>query len=81
MTTVIKETSEDVISIPAELMRQLGLRTGERVQATIENGALRVKRIEPFLALRGTLAGDTAFDKAMQEINDAWQSWSTPASA
>lgn len=81
MTTVIKASEDDVISIPADMMRQLGLRPGERVQATIENGMLRVKRIESFLALRGVLAGDIAFDKAMQEINDAWLSWSTPASA
>lgn len=81
MTAVIKGASDDVISIPAGLMEQLGLHEGELVQATVENGTLRVKRIESFLALRGKLAGDEAFDKALKEIDAAWQSWSTPASA
>lgn len=81
MTTVVKGNVDDVISIPADLMRQLGLRDGERVQATVENGVLRVKRIESFLALRGKFAGDDAFEKAIKEIDMSWQSWSTSASA
>lgn len=81
MTVIVKSAANDVISIPASLIEQLGLRDGDRVKTSIEGGELRVIKLNRFLALRGALADDATFDQAMKQMDEFWQSWTTPASA
>jgi antitoxin component of MazEF toxin-antitoxin module len=81
MSLVIKRSDERSISIPPRLMAELHLREGDEVKAIIEGDTLRLERLDKFLSLRGALADDDAFDRAMEQIDRAWQSWTAPASA
>ena len=81
MATIIKSTSEDAISLPARLLVGLNLRDGDEVKVTVEGQTLRLARLDQFLSLRGALASDEAFDRAMNFIDRAWQAWTIPASA
>lgn len=46
----------------------------------IDGQTLPLTPLEQFLALRGTLRDDPAFDQAMDYLDQAWQSWTTPSS-
>ena len=81
MTIVVKSSDEDAIAIPTRLMAALKLHEGDEVKAIVEGETLRLTRLDWFLALRGVLADDEEFDRAMEQIERAWQSWTTPASA
>jgi antitoxin component of MazEF toxin-antitoxin module len=81
MTIVVKSSDEDAIAMPTQLMAALRLREGDEVKAIVEGETLRLTRLDRFLALRGVLADDEEFDRAMEQIDRAWQSWTTPASA
>jgi len=81
MTLVVKSSDEDTISLPARLMTVLNLREGEAIKAIVEGQTLRLARLSSFLNLRGALADDEAFDRALEFIDRAWQSWTRPASA
>jgi antitoxin component of MazEF toxin-antitoxin module len=81
MAIRIKSTSEDAISLPAHLLAGLKLREGDEVTVTVEGQTLRLARVDLFLSLRGALASDDDFDRAMEFIDRAWQAWTTPASA
>ena len=76
MTIPVKKSEQNVIRIPAELMNALNLHEGDQVQAIISGKTLRLTRITKFLELRGALANDTAFDNAMEWIDQAWQTHS-----
>jgi antitoxin component of MazEF toxin-antitoxin module len=77
VTIIIKSSDENTISLPAQLMEELNLREGDEVKAILEGETLRLTRLDKFLALRGVLADDKAFDEAMQFLERAWQSWTT----
>jgi len=81
MATVIKSNAEDSISLPAHLLAGLNLREGDEVKVTVEGQTLRLARLDQFLSLRGALEGDDAFDRAMDDIDRAWQAWTLPNSA
>ena len=81
MAIIIKSADEDTISIPARLMATLRLREGERVNAVVNGDTLRFARLDQFLKLRGALADDEAFDRAIEWIDRAWQTWTMPLSA
>ena len=80
MTVVIRSSDEQHISIPISLMAQLNLREGDEVKAIVEGHTLRLERLDKFLRLRGALANDIAFDEAMKYLDQAWQTWTLPAS-
>lgn len=81
MAIIIKRSTEDAISLPARLLAGLNLRDGDEVKVTVEGQTLRLARLDQFLDLRGALAADEAFDRAMDFIDRAWQAWTIPASA
>lgn len=81
MVVVVKSSDENTISLPVQLMERLSLRDGDEVQAVLDGQTLRLARLRDFLSLRGVLADDEAFDRAMEFIDQAWQSWTTPNSA
>ncbi|MCC7352337.1 MAG: AbrB family transcriptional regulator [Anaerolineae bacterium] len=81
MTIVVKSTDEDAISLPAGLMAVLNLREGDAIKAIVDGQTLRLARLDKFLALRGILADDEAFDRALASIDRAWKSWTIPISA
>lgn len=81
MTIIVKSSTEDAISLPGRLMAVLGLREGDAVKATVDGQTLRLTRLDRFLALRGALADDDAFDRAIELIDQAWKSWTIPDSA
>lgn len=81
MTVVVRSSDEDQISIPSRLMEELHLREGEEIKATVQGETLRFGRLNGFLALRGALAGDSAFDDAMELIEHQWRAWTAPGSA
>ena len=49
--------------------------------AIIEGQTLHLARVEAFLSLRGALAGDETFDRALETLEHGWNSWTLPASA
>lgn len=75
MTLVVKSTDQSVIAIPADLLKQLNLQEGDEVKAVIDNGALRLKKINAFLRLRGALANNKEFEEAIEHLEQAWRSW------
>ena len=81
MTLVVKSSDENTISLPARLMAVLNLREGEAIKAIVEGETLRLARLSSFLGLRGVLANDDGFDRALDFIDRAWQSWTIPTSA
>jgi antitoxin component of MazEF toxin-antitoxin module len=81
MTLVVKSSDENIISLPARLMTVLNLREGEAIKAIVEGETLRLARLSSFLSLRGVLADDDGFDRALEFIDRAWQSWTIPTSA
>ena len=80
MTLVVKSSSEDIISLPAWLMKHLNLQEGDEIKTIIEGQTLRLASLDQFLALRGVLAEDKAFDAAIEFLDQAWQSWTIPNS-
>ncbi len=48
---------------------------------SLREQAVKNGRLERFLALRGALADDTAFDRAIEFLERAWQAWTPPVSA
>lgn len=81
MASVVKSSAEDAIFLPARLLAGLNLRDGDEVKVTIEGQTLRLTRLDQFYNLRGALADDTGFDRAMEFMDRAWRSWTTSVSA
>ena len=81
MTIVARSTRSDTIFLPERLFSLLKLREGDAVKVVVEGQTLRVARLEAFLSLRGALADDEAFDRAMAEMDQGWNEWTSPASA
>lgn len=81
MATIVKSSDDDEIAIPSRLMDILNLREGDEVKAIIEGQSLRLAPIDRFLDLRGALADDEEFDKAIDLIDKSWQEWKSPKSA
>lgn len=68
MTIIIKSSDEQAISLPTWLMEVLNLREGDEVKAIVDGQTLRLTPLDKFLSLRGTLAEDESFDRAMEFI-------------
>jgi len=81
MTKIITSSDEDKIAIPARLMALLHLREGDEVKAFVEGERLRLTRLDKFLSLRGTLAEDEDFDRAIEQLNQSWKEWESQTSA
>lgn len=81
MTLVVRSTRADTIFLPERLFSLLKLREGDAVKVVVEGQTLRVARLEAFLNLRGALADDEAFDRAMEDLDQGWNAWTLPASA
>lgn len=75
MTIVVRSTNDDVISIPAWLLKALNLREGSAVKATIDGQSLNISPIAEFLALRGVYSDDASFEQAIQSLDGQWESW------
>ncbi len=80
MTITVKTSNENSIAIPAELMAELNLHEGDQVKVIIEGETMRLARLDTFLQLRGVLADDTEFDRAMETLDQAWKTWNPPLS-
>jgi antitoxin component of MazEF toxin-antitoxin module len=81
MTKIIASSDEDKIAIPAQLMALLHLREGDEVKAIVEGERLRLTRLDTFLSLRGALAEDEDFDRAIEQFNQSWKEWESLTSA
>jgi len=80
MTLIVTSSRGDNISLPIEIMKLLNLREGDKIKTTIEGQTLRLTPIERFLALRGVLKEEPAFDDALQSLEQAWQTWNLSTS-
>ncbi len=80
MTLVVKITNDNTITLPASMLSRLHLHDGDEVKMSIEGQTLRLTPLEEFLALRGALREDEAFDQAMTYLDRAWQTWTSPSS-
>jgi len=78
MTIVVKSTPDDTISLPKQLLESLKLSEGEEVKAVVKGQTLRLARLDEFLALRGVMADDDAFDEAMTYLKEIWDKWTPP---
>ncbi len=81
MTTIVKSINENIISLPGWLMKNLNLNDGDEVKMLIEGKTLRLSSLNQFIALRGALSEDDGFDKAIEFLDKAWDSWRTQDSA
>jgi len=81
MGIIVKSTPDQCLTIPLGLLKQLNWREGDEVKVSVAENSLQVKRLDAFLRLRGALADDAAFDKAMEKLNQAWNQWTPPNSA
>jgi antitoxin component of MazEF toxin-antitoxin module len=81
MMQIAKSANDNLISLPSSLLRKLRLQEGEMVKTTVEMHTLRLTPLQPFLALRGVLHDDAAFDEALSYLEGAWQSWDLNESA
>jgi antitoxin component of MazEF toxin-antitoxin module len=81
MPTIIKSSDDNKIAIPTRLMEEMDLREGDEVKAIVDGETLRLSRLDKFLSLRGSMADDEDFDRAMELINQSWLEWKPPASA
>ena len=77
MTLTIQRSEGPTIAIPGDLLSRLQLREGDEVTPVVQEGTLRLTQVDRFLALRGSMAEDDGFDRAMDEIAGAWQSWNS----
>lgn len=75
MMLVVKSTHDNFISVPLSLLMQWRLQEGEVVKTILEGHTLRLTPLQQFLALRGVLSEDSAFEEAMTYLTGAWQSW------
>lgn len=80
MTLIVQSSEEDVISLPAWLMKLLNLHEGDEIKTIIEGQSLKLTSLEQFLALRGVVQDDNDFDAAMEFLDQAWHTWTTPHS-
>ncbi len=80
MTIIARSTKEDTIFLPERLFNLLKLREGDAIRAVVDGQVLRVARLEAFLNLRGVLADDEAFDRAIEELEQGWNAWTLPGS-
>ena len=80
MTLVVQSSDEDTISFPAWLLKLLNLQDGDEIKTIVEGQTLRLASLDQFLALRGSLHDDEAFDAALETLDKAWQSWTIPSS-
>jgi antitoxin component of MazEF toxin-antitoxin module len=81
MTIIVKRSDENTIFLPAWLLTILKLQEGSTVKAIVEGQSLRLARLDQFLALRGALADDQEFDRAMNSLEQMWTQWTLPSSA
>ncbi len=81
MSMIIKSTSEQVLTLPLSLLKKLNWREGDEVKVSVAGDLLKVERLDKFLRLRGALANDADFDKAMELLEQAWNQWTSPDSA
>lgn len=80
MGIIVKSTNDQCLTIPLELLKQLNWREGDEVKVSIAKDSLQIKRLDAFLRLRGALADDVNFDKAMETLDQAWNQWTSPDS-
>jgi len=72
---IVKTSDADIIAMPDWLMQQLDLHEGDQVKPVVEGDALRLKRLDAFLALSGVFADDEEFDRAMEYMEQAWKEY------
>ncbi|MBI5349445.1 MAG: hypothetical protein HZB77_09055 [Chloroflexi bacterium] len=61
-------------------MKTLNLHEGDQVKAIVSGETLRLAKIDRFLKLRGVLANDDSFDRAMTQLEQGWQLWTNSLS-
>ena len=81
MAIVITSANDDIIAMPAWLMKALNLHDGATVKATIEGQSLNLSPLNEFLALRGVLRDDDPFEEAINSLNGQWDEWTQNLSA
>ncbi|MBC7228365.1 MAG: hypothetical protein H5T61_14225 [Thermoflexales bacterium] len=70
MKFVVRTSNADVVYLPVSLMDALGLHDGDLVKAQVDQQALRLSRVSRFLELRGALAEDEEFDRALELLEE-----------
>lgn len=81
MMQVAKSANDNLISLPSSLLIKLRLQEGEMVKTTVAKHTLQFTPLQQFLARRGVLSEDTAFEEAITYLEGAWQSWTMNESA
>jgi hypothetical protein len=81
MAVIVRSSDDDTISLPSRLLDGLNWREGDEVRAFLEGKVLRLARLNEFLSLRGILADDQDFERAIEFMDRAWKSWTMTGSA
>jgi len=72
---IVKTGKRDVITFPEDLLDELGLKDGERVDIKIKKGTIAIlKEAEDFFALEGALK-DVDVESSIKELDKAWKKW------
>lgn len=80
MSMIVKSTNEQVLMLPLSLLKKLDWREGDEVKVSVTGDLLKIERLGKFLRLRGVLADDAGFDKAMETLDQTWNQWTLPDS-
>ncbi len=80
MAVVVKSSDDDTISLPSRLLDGLNWHEGDEVKVFLEGKVLRLARLNEFLSLRGVLADDKDFERAIEFMDRAWNSWTMAGS-
>ena len=78
MTVTVSTSNEEMMTLPAWVMKRLNLRDGEKITPIIEGQSIRFDSLDQFLRLRGILRDDQEFDAALELLEQRWRTWTFP---
>jgi antitoxin component of MazEF toxin-antitoxin module len=76
----VKTGKRNVITFPDNMLEELGLKDGDKVDVRVKDGAIFIsKEAEEFFALEGALK-DIDVETPLKELGKAWKKWNTETS-
>lgn len=71
----VKATKKDLITFPENLLDELGIKDGEKIDIEVKKDTLVIiKEREDFFALEGVL-NDDDIESPLKELSKDWEKW------
>lgn len=71
----VKATKKDLITFPENLLDELGIKDGEKIDIEVKKDTLVIiKEREDFFALEGVLKDDD-IESPLKELSKDWEKW------